>query len=147
MFHAQANAKRNLQRMFQVQAAMIDPAFQIGAKSFRPGDIFKNDMRSLPETLIADVFDEFCLDNVVMLFQSNPRARLLNKTRHRPFIFQEARLKRLDRYRAAGLKVIAQVNDAYSAANNISDLVAISQNFAPAKITRVLLFRGLDKDR
>src|SRR5690606_21114757 len=133
VLHAEGNVQAELNRVDEIEALVIDPAFQIRPEAFRAADVFEDDMRAS-----GDVLDQPRLHDMPVFFQMNPGCRFLKKTGDRALVIEETPLKTLDGDRFAVFVVIAEVDDAHAATPQIGDFVAAFDALAnPEFVARV----------
>jgi len=119
VLHPQRNLQGEVQRLAQVKAVVANPTAQVGAKPFWASDMLQDDMRAALELLHAPR-----LNDVAVLFEHDPGARLLGEAGDGGLVGQQAALESLDGDRLPLFVVVAQVDDAHAAAQHLGHLVA-----------------------
>src|SRR5262245_7192576 len=113
---------------------MFDPAFEIRPDAFRASNIFQNDMGTFCVPIRTKMFDFAGLYDVRMFFKTYPGICFLGESGNGALIIEEATLKSLDRDRTFFFKVIAQIDQAHPAAQNMANLEAFADHIPDLEI-------------
>src|SRR5215470_17057573 len=105
---------------------MFNPAFEIRADAFRAGNVFQDNVWTFCVPICTKMFDFAGLHDVRMFFKTYPGICLLGETGNSALIIEEATLKSLDRYGAFFFQVVAQIDQAHPAAQNMANLEPVA---------------------